>query len=145
MLGLSFAGAESEYSESDAVIFGVPFDHTACFRSGSREAPAAVRNASYNFEPELFGFGGSVKVHDYGNLDDFLFPEDMMDEVRFALKPAVQDSKFTIMIGGEAFHYVPCGRMSQRCFRDLYRCSLGLPRGVHGYAVQSRLRNAQMR
>jgi agmatinase len=101
MLGLSFAGAESEYSESDAVIFGVPYDHTACFRSGSREAPAAVRNASYNFEPELFGFGGSVKVHDYGNLDDFLFPEDMMDEVRFAVKPAVKDNKFTIMIGGE--------------------------------------------
>lgn len=102
MPGLEFAGADSAYKEADAVLLGVPYDHTACFRSGSREAPNSVRNASYNFEPFLFEHGSvPFNLHDLGNTDEFLFPEDMMDDVRFSLNDAVSDGKFVVMIGGE--------------------------------------------
>lgn len=102
MFGLTFADADSGYSESNAVILGVPYDHTACFRAGSREAPAAVRRASYNFERFHLEHGpNELAVHDLGNTDDFIFPEDMMDDVRFLLAPAAKDKKFTVLIGGE--------------------------------------------
>lgn len=108
--GVSYAGAEEEYNSADAVIFGIPYDHTASFKAGAREAPYAVRRASYNFEEIHFEHGLDQPVpavHDYGNCDDFFLPEDMMDEVAFAVKPAIGDGKFTIAIGGEHSVTVP--------------------------------------
>jgi len=61
-----------------------------------------VRRASYNFERTHFEHGNySIGLHDLGNTDDFFLPEDMMDDVRFLLSPAVKDGKFTVVIGGE--------------------------------------------
>jgi len=101
--GISFADAESSFSEADAVIYGIPYDRTASFRSGSREAPGAVRRASYNFEIKHFEHlpVPDVPIHDFGDLDDYIFPEDMHEEVKFSLTPAVRDKKFTVAIGGE--------------------------------------------
>ena len=55
--GISYAGAEADYNSADAVIFGIPYDHTASFKAGAREAPWAVRRASYNFEEIHFEHG----------------------------------------------------------------------------------------
>src|SRR2546422_2103015 len=45
-----FADAVAKYDEARIVLFGVPYDRTCSFRGGSRFAPRAVREASYNFE-----------------------------------------------------------------------------------------------
>ena len=29
--GIGYAGAEADYNDADVVIFGIPYDHTACF------------------------------------------------------------------------------------------------------------------
>lgn len=111
--GLSYAGAETEYSEADAFLFGVQYDHTACFRAGAREGPNAIRRASYNFEEFHFEHGLDQfmpTVHDYGNVDDFVMPEDMFSEVEFALGPAIRDEKFIIALGGEHSINVPIVR-----------------------------------
>ena len=42
--------ALSDYKSARYVIFGVPFDGTSSYRSGSRFAPDAMRKASENFE-----------------------------------------------------------------------------------------------
>ncbi|MDY0293222.1 MAG: agmatinase [Candidatus Methanomethylophilaceae archaeon] len=108
--GTSYAGADSDYDDADIVIVGVPYDHTSCFRAGSREAPAAIRRASYNFEETHFEHGvGQTRprVHDYGNCDEYFLPEDMFDDVNFALGPAIRDGKFTIAIGGEHSVNIP--------------------------------------
>lgn len=112
--GTSFADAESGYSEADACIFGIPYDHTACFRAGAREAPGAIRRASYNFERSHFEHGRlpEAAVFDYGDCDDFFRPQDMIDEVRFAVEPAVRDGKFPIAMGGEHSVNIPM----LRCF-----------------------------
>ena len=55
--GIGYAGAESDYNDADVVIFGIPYDHTSCFKAGAREAPTAVRRASYNFEEIHFEHG----------------------------------------------------------------------------------------
>lgn len=111
--GIGYAGAEADYNEADVVIFGVPYDHTACFKAGAREAPWAIRRASYNFEEIHFEHGVHQElpsVCDYGNCDDFVLPEDMMSEVEFAVGPAVRDGKFPIVIGGEHSVNIPVVR-----------------------------------
>lgn len=111
--GIGYAGAEADYNEADVVIFGVPYDHTACFKAGAREAPWAIRRASYNFEEIHFEHGVHQElpsVCDYGNCDDFVLPEDMMSEVEFAVGPAVRDRKFPIVIGGEHSVNIPVVR-----------------------------------
>lgn len=101
MPGLEFAGSVA-YEECDAVIAGVPFDGTSSFRPGSREAPNAVRRYSYNFEPNLFEHGNvPMRFSDLGNTDDFLRPEDVMDDLRFMIRDPVREGRFPITIGGE--------------------------------------------
>ena len=108
--GIGYAGAEADYNDADVVIFGIPYDHTACFKAGAREAPTAIRRASYNFEEIHFEHGihqPHLEVCDYGNCDDFVLPEDMFAEVDFAVGPAIRDGKFTIAIGGEHSVNIP--------------------------------------
>ncbi|MCQ2070248.1 MAG: agmatinase [archaeon] len=108
--GVTYADADAEYSEADAVIFGVPYDHTASFKAGAREAPTAVRQASYNFEEFHFEHGldqNKPLVNDYGNCDDFILPEDMIEEVKFAIGPTIREGKFPITIGGEHSVTIP--------------------------------------
>lgn len=108
--GIGYAGADSDYDEADIVIFGIPYDHTTCFKAGAREAPWAIRRASYNFEEMHFEHGIHQElpaVHDYGNCDDFVLPEDMIAEVDFAVSPAIRDGKFPIAIGGEHSVNIP--------------------------------------
>ncbi|MDR0791359.1 MAG: agmatinase [Methanomassiliicoccaceae archaeon] len=101
--GIAFADADSTFSDADVIIYGIPYDRTTSFRSGSREAPGAVRRASYNFEVTHFEHGKlpMVAVHDFGDIDDHIYPEDMMDDIRFSVTPAIRDKKFTVAIGGE--------------------------------------------
>ena len=111
--GIGYAGAESDYNEADVVIFGIPYDHTSCFKAGAREAPTAIRRASYNFEEIHFEHGihqPHLNVYDYGNCDDFILPEDMFAEVDFAVGPAIRDGKFTVAMGGEHSINIPIVR-----------------------------------
>ena len=114
--GISFADAEASYGDADICLYGVPYDHTSCFRAGAREAPSAIRRCSYNFEKTHFEHGGlpEFSVFDYGDCDDFVLPEDMIDEVRFVMGPAIRDKKFTIAIGGEHSINIPI----IQCFKE---------------------------
>lgn len=109
-LGTAFAGAHSGYSEADACIFGVPYDRTASYRVGAREAPNAIRKASYAFEVTHFEHGHPQKelaLHDYGDCDDFLLPSEMADEIMFAVGPAISAGKFTVVMGGDHSVSIP--------------------------------------
>ncbi len=69
---LFFADADSNYPDADFVIFGAPFDGTSSFRKGSRLAPDAIREASYNFETYNPYFDidlADIPFHDAGNVD----------------------------------------------------------------------------
>jgi len=108
--GTSYASAESDYDSADAVIFGIPYDRTSSFKSGAREAPARIRAASYNFEESHFEHGLNIpplNIFDYGDCYDFFLPEDMIEEVRFSVGPAIKDEKFIIAMGGEHSINIP--------------------------------------
>ena len=103
MFGTSFADADTPFSDADIVIYGIPYDRTTSFRSGSREAPNALRRASYNFEASHFEHGRppELRIHDFGDVDDHIYPEDMFDEIKFCISPAIKSDKFTVAMGGE--------------------------------------------
>ena len=108
--GTVFADAESEYDEADICIYGIPYDKTACFRPGAREGPGAIRRASYNFEQTCFEHKAKLtelNVFDYGDCYDYFHPEDMIEEVRFSMGPAIRDRKFTIAMGGDHSCNIP--------------------------------------
>ena len=115
--GISYAGAESDYDSADAYLLGVPYDRTSSFKAGAKEAPFQIRRASYNFEEIHFEHGldlPQLNIFDQGNCEDPFSPEDMMDEVKFFMAPAVRDKKFTIAIGGEHSVNIPI----IQCFKE---------------------------
>lgn len=100
-----FADAETDYNDSDFVIFGLPYDKTSSFRSGAALAPKQIRESSWNFETYNIRTGIDfidLKVHDYGDLDiKNNTPSDMFEKVKVFSKKIIDDRKFPIMIGGE--------------------------------------------
>jgi len=66
-----FADAGAKYEEARIALFGVPYDRTCSFRGGSRYAPQAIRQASYNFETYMMDHQRDlldVPVADLGDL-----------------------------------------------------------------------------
>lgn len=99
-----FADAVASFDDARVVIFGVPFDRTCSFRSGSRWAPDAIREASYNFETYMMEHGRDildVKFHDLGNLPDFSTSAEMVKEVSSTSEGIVKAGKIPLAIGGE--------------------------------------------
>jgi agmatinase len=101
---LSFADAQSSFEDADFVILGVPFDRTTTFRSGARFAPTTIREASLNFESDLFEHGVSfedVNVHDGGDLFEEGTVDEMVAAIEVEARNVVSAGKFPIFIGGE--------------------------------------------
>lgn len=104
MPGLLFADASSTLEDSDFAIFGVPFDGTSSFRSGTAQAPGKIREASHNFETFKFEHGEdieSIKFCDLGDLDEFENVDLMTRGVEAFAKDLVAKGKFPIALGGE--------------------------------------------
>jgi len=103
--------ALSEYDPARYVIFGVPFDRTSSFRSGSRWAPDAMRQASANFESYNAFFDVDLvdlPVHDTGNLETCASVDDTLRDLFHAVEPIVRDGKIPVMLGGEHSLTLPC-------------------------------------
>ncbi len=92
-------------SEAGVVLFGVPFDSTSTYRSGSREAPYTIRREFLELEKEAEG--GSffdVAFHDAGNVDvvhgDLEATFERMRSVLASIRKA--NPRFLpVMLGGE--------------------------------------------
>jgi agmatinase len=105
-----FAGSTAVYADARYVIFGVPFDSTTSFRSGTRHGPGAIRELSYNFESYLPDYDldlAEVPITDLGDLDTNVLPDDMVMEVQAAAQEIIADGKVPVMLGGE--HSITAG------------------------------------
>ena len=104
MAALSFADANAAFDDADIVLYGVPYDRTASFRSGARLGPNAIREASRNFEAYMMDHGlrlTDVKVCDLGNTEEFGPTSDMVAGVRRKSEQIVSKGKIPIVLGGE--------------------------------------------
>ncbi len=101
---LRFADANEGFEEADFVLLGVPFDRTTTFRSGARFAPTTIREASSNFEMELFEHGvtfADIKFHDSGDLYEEGTVDDMVKAIEEEARRVVSAGKFLVATGGE--------------------------------------------
>ena len=101
---LRFADARSGFDEASFVVLGVPFDKTTTFRSGTRFAPTTIREASSNFEPDMFEHGLSfldIPFHDSGDLYDEGTADEMVTAVEEESRRIIGAGKFPVVIGGE--------------------------------------------
>src|SRR3989442_3431991 len=98
-----FADAVAKYDEARMVLFGVPYDRTCSFRGGSRFAPRAIREASYNFETYMMDHQRDLRdipVADLGDLPTFGASAEMVDGVTKMAADVVGAGKIPIVIGG---------------------------------------------
>lgn len=105
-----FADADASYADAKYVIFGVPYDGTTSFKAGSRDAPLAIRAASYNIETYLPYYDlemPEIAFHDMGDMFCECLPDLVAEQVCDAVSDLIRDEKVPVMIGGE--HSVTIG------------------------------------
>ncbi len=99
-----FADADAKYDAARIAIFGVPFDRTCSFRGGSRFAPNAIREASFNFETYMMDHQrdlADIPVADLGNTPTFESTAEMVSGVSKMSSDVVGAGKIPLVIGGE--------------------------------------------
>lgn len=122
MPNILFADANSDYKKARYVIFGVPFDGTSSFRTGSRLAPQEMRAASYNFETYSSFFDidlADVRIHDAGDLEVASTIDKTLEMISVTAEKYIRDGKLPIMLGGEHSLTLPFANACKNKYPDL--------------------------
>ena len=112
-----FTGSQEIFEASKYVILGVPFDITSTYRSGSKFAPLAIRDASQNVECYSFRTGLDIedlKTHDLGDLHVAADVELTLGRLALVAQDLFDEEKIPVFIGGE--HTITLG--VARCFDE---------------------------
>lgn len=99
-----FADAIAPSDGARIALFGVPYDRTCSFRGGSRFAPRAIREASYNFETFMMDHQrdlAEIPVADLGDTPSYGPTTEMVQGVSKMASDVVRSGKIPIVIGGE--------------------------------------------
>ena len=105
-----FACSNSSLEEAEVVLFGIPYDATQSFKPGSRFAPTAIREASWNLEDfsVYFRRGVGVRFCDAGNVcvdgsfEDIIF-ESEKEDWRFSGRSKTSRRTITASIIGTGY------------------------------------------
>jgi agmatinase len=100
----SFSGYSRSLEEARYVVVGVPYDRTSTFRSGSRFAPRAIREASLNIETYSLRTGidiENVLIHDVGDLHIVDDVSETLSRLRKVTSDILSARKMPICMGGE--------------------------------------------
>ena len=118
---MTFLGARST-AHPAVVLAGIPYDATSTFRSGSRQAPDAIRWASQSIETYSPILGRDLADVAYADLGDVevagLRPDEMVDAVR-AFVGQRAPASVPVLLGGE--HTLTLGAVQalHRTYPDL--------------------------
>lgn len=122
-LDRTWMGQNPDYSTSDIVMLGLPFDGTVSYRSGSRFAPEQIRLASWGLEeysPRFDRFLDDINFHDAGDLE---FPlgntYKTLDVIEQNVMDIYNDGKRVFGIGGEHLVTLPEIKAVSRFYKDL--------------------------
>lgn len=104
MAATRFADAHAKLEDAKIALFGVPYDRTCSFRGGSRHAPQAIRQASYNFETYMMDHGHSlseIPIADVGDTASFGPSTEMVEGVSKMAADVIKHGRVPIVLGGE--------------------------------------------
>ncbi len=97
-----------ESNEFAYCFSGIPFDLTSSFRTGSRHGPAALREASYNFEsynPKYDVDLLDITLFDFGDIAESGTLDSLRPNIRMELEDRYSQfglsHRFPIFLGGE--------------------------------------------
>jgi len=107
-LAHNFGAVPKEYTDekkSKVIIFPVPYEATTTYKTGTKEGPNAIINASKNMElydEELSCSPFEVGIHTLQELEsDISHPSKTIEHVTNVAMPYVKNDKFVILLGGE--------------------------------------------
>lgn len=119
----NFIALEEEYSnfkKSKVVIMQAPYDKTATYIKGTKNAPEAIIDASKymeRFDDELNQETFKIGIHTMDALSiEELSPEEMVGKVYTSAAELLKTGKFPVMLGGE--HSVTIGAV--KAFKETY-------------------------
>lgn len=107
-----FLDSTTTFEEAHYVIFGAPFDLTSSYRSGSRFAPNALRQASQYMETHSFRTGldlSNISFSDIGDLRGLDSLDRSIDIISEVERGIYNFGKRPVMLGGE--HSVAFGAL----------------------------------
>ena len=110
---LALPEEQSRLDRARVVVVPVPYDGTTSYKSGAREGPRAIIDASANLEdydPELDADVARVGIHTAPWLEPHMAgPRQMIDRVYQAVRPFIEQDKLVALLGGE--HSVSVGHV----------------------------------
>ena len=102
---LALPEEQSRRETARVVILPVPYDSTTSFKSGARDGPTAIIQASHNLEdydPELEADVAQVGIYTAPWLEPHMEgPRHMVERVREAVSRFLTEGKLVAMLGGE--------------------------------------------
>jgi agmatinase len=107
-----FLDTSVTFEDARFVVFGAPLDLTASYRSGSRFAPNAIRQASAYMETRSLRTGldwGDVSVADIGDVRGLEKMEDAQKNIQSIVRLIHESGKIPVMMGGE--HTITLGAL----------------------------------
>lgn len=119
----NFAALTPQYAEfetSKVVVLPIPYDSTTTWRSGSRDGPLAIIDASQHLElydHELDRESHLVGIHTLPELQPSMKgPEETVMRVHEVASDLIRKDKFVVMLGGE--HSLTVGMV--KAFRERF-------------------------
>ena len=112
--GSVYMGSQSEINDCTIGIFGVDYDGTTSYKSGTRFGPSAIRNVSQSLEtycPHLDKDLSNIKYIDFGSLIiDSNNTESIVSKVKYATEFLIKNNLKPLILGGE--HSITTGVVS---------------------------------
>jgi len=90
--------------DSQAIVFGVPFDSTHSYKPGTRFGPDVIRDAFNNieiFHPDFQVDLETINIEDLGNTTHTVVASEMLDMVKKITSELIQRKKQLFILGGE--------------------------------------------
>lgn len=104
----NFMGLEPElsnFSSAKVTVLPVPYDSTTSYRSGARDGPRAIIQASRNMElyDDELGYEPSrIGIFTLDELEPSMkSPEETIKRVEKVFDGLIENKKFPVMLGGE--------------------------------------------
>ncbi|MEM0159286.1 MAG: agmatinase [Candidatus Micrarchaeaceae archaeon] len=113
-----FGLEKQDYNTAKVVVLPVPYDSTLTYKTGSREGPRAIIEASRNIELYSYELGRSLENLGIYTLDelapDLSSPEKMVASISREVGIIIDDKKIPLLLGGE--HTITIGAV--RAFKE---------------------------
>ncbi len=108
-----FGAEEQDYKKAKVVVLPIPYDSTVTYKSGTRDGPRAIIEASRNMEAYSYELDADISKIGIYTMDelqpDLSSPENMVKRVQKEVSLIIDAGKIPLLLGGE--HTITIGAL----------------------------------